>query len=946
MTTRTTGLLAALLLSLATVPAAAQTVPKTLHLQGALTDADGAPASGEWIVTVRLFDVEGGQIPFHEETLTVEPVNGVFGVTLGTNPGDPLPVEDFEDGEVWVAFVVSGGDGPQELSPRLRVTSTPYSLRAGAAAAAGQADNALSLGGVGAGSYVTLSQLPDLCVTSEGLPGALDDLGYTPGAGYSDADVLAFLGENGYSPCACYGDAEVQIYLDLVGYTPGAGYSDADAQAWLDLQGYVPGPHYGDADVQAWLDLMGYTPGLGYSDGDVAAWLEEQGYPGPEATLLVDGSRPLAGDWDVAGRQLLNLVVHNAASDAAPAAPNPGQLWFDTTTSQLKFYTGAAWLSVGTGSVAGDLTCEGCVDPGDVSFDWALADAPGGAALSAKSLTCDGCVVASHLTVPYAASVSKAGPAADLACDSCVDETEAAFSWAAAVAPGGVALAALEAVNADTVDGVHSVDFEPAGAMAAHAATPHLSEAEHQALTDGGETALHTHVSTGAVAAPPRVRMARDGVNLPPGGTTRERVHVFSAVAPKVYLYVYGETYSNMVLANHTHGSHNHTFSNSYAAYNPASYRCGADYCNGTQTITVNTQVVGTGSYPLTAVTASATPKGVQIWVDDADRTAAIGDQQGVGAPGWTGTGWGSGAPWETGRLDLSNVMDWGVGEHVIEFKETGNAGGRLSYNLYVVHPAGASQPLANDTCAGAQALEFTGGVAVVKSTTEDMLGETKAQDDLAPAACGGTGGGDVVYAATITERITIHAAVAAPFATRLYVLDAPCGDQVVLACGTTDVTTPELDPGTYYVVVDADASGETGDFTLTVELEASPLPANDTCATAAAIAAGPVPVVVNGTTQWGLDQTSGTCGGDGAADVVYSFEATDVNDDLVATINAPFASVLVLRAQSCEAGFQLSCSTNGALNIPGLAPGVYYLHVDGASAVDEGDFALSVTLN
>lgn len=61
------------------------------------------------------------------------------------------------------------------------------------------------------------------------------------------------------------------------------------------------------------------------------------------------------------------------------------------------------------------------------------------AALAAKSLNCQGCVVADHLTVPYAASAFKAGPAADLDCVGCVSEAEAAFNWAAAGAPGGVA---------------------------------------------------------------------------------------------------------------------------------------------------------------------------------------------------------------------------------------------------------------------------------------------------------------------------------------------------------------------------------------------------------------------------------------------------------------------------------------------------------------------------
>ncbi len=961
MTTRMLQLLTTTMIFLLAAPAVlAQGVPARLDLQGYLSDQDGAPATGEWPVTVRLFDVEDGQIPFHEETFTVIPASGVFSVTLGTDQGNPLPVEGFADGAVWVAFVVSGGDGPVEMSPRLRVGAEPYAFEAGHAAMATQADNALTLGGVGPGSFVALADLPDLCVTAEGLPGALEGLGFTPGAGYSDAEVLLFLDENGYSPCACYGDAEVQIYLDLMGYTAGAGYSDADVQAWLDLAGYIPGVHYSDADVQAlldlkgyiaglhytdgdvqaFLDLMGYTAGAGYSDEDVAEYLSDQGYPGPGASVLVDGSAALAGDWDVAGQQLLNLVVHNAASDAAPAAPNPGQLWFDTTTSQLKFYTGAEWLSVGTGTVAGDIACEGCVDAADLSVDWALGDAPGGAALTAKSLNCDGCVVASHLTVPYAASATKAGPAADLACTGCVDETEAAFSWAAAAAPGGVALAAQEAVNADTVDGVHAVDFEFAGTVAAHEATPHLDAAQKAALTGGGETTLHSHASSGGGAADgAKVRVLKGDVNVGPNQSTSEYVHVFSAVAPKVYLYAYGKKPTNLILPNHNHGSHNHTYAipEAYNDYSSCKQQC---------TYNTNSKTVGTGSYALTNVDPNLAPQGVQIWIDGADRTAEIGDQQGVGSPHWTGTTWGGGQEWATGRLDLSQVIEWGVGEHTVELKETGNKGGRVLYYVYIVDPADASQPFANDTCAGAQDLVFTGGIATVKATTEDMLGENKALDDLAPAGCGGAGGGDVVFAATITERTTLHAAVAAPFATRLYILDNPCVDQTVLACGTTAATTLELDPGTYYVVVDSDSAGLAGDFALTVELEASPMPVNDSCDDVATIAAGPAMVQVSGTTKWGLDQYSGTCGGDGAADVVYSFEATDVNDDLTVTIDAPFPSVMVLRAQECAAGFQLSCSTNATLTIPGLAPGTYYLHVDGVSAADEGAFTLDVTLN
>ncbi len=344
----------------------------------------------------------------------------------------------------------------------------------------------------------------------------------------------------------------------------------------------------------------------------------------------------------------------------------------------------------------------------------------------------------------------------------------------------------------------------------------------------------------------------------------------------------------------------------------------------------------------------SEIPQGLEIWLDGQNVTAAIGDQQGVGAPAWTGASWGSDGttPWATGRLDLSQIIDWGVGEHKLQFKNTGESGGRVRYYVFLVDPAAESEALPNDNCGSAESLVFNAGVAKIDATTEDMLGENKALDDLSPEGCGGEGGADVIYSATIEERTTIKASVKAPFSTRLYVLSDPCQDEAVLACGTTSATTAELDPGTYYLVVDSDAADQTGDFSLTVELEASPLPANDTCDTMEAIDAGQDLVQVSGTTKWGLDQYAGACGGDGVADVAYSFEATDVNDDLLVTIDATFASVLVLRGQNCVDGFQLACSTNGTLTIPGLAPGTYYLLVDGVAAEDEGTFTLDVTLN
>ncbi len=658
-------------------------------------------------------------------------------------------------------------------------------------------------------------------------------------------------------------------------------------------------------------------------------------------------------------------------------------------------------------NLAGDLQCSGCIGSDEVGFNYATSDAPGGAATTA--------LVANEALV-----------AGNVSCDGCVglQAIDAAVLTAANVSYDNV-LSGLAAVTVqDALD-------ENALVIADHI----------------GDAGIHGAAGGGDAGA--KVRVVANDVTVVSGQLATEYLYVFSADAPKVYLYAHGRAISegdgaapysgggtiiytrcawvgthgknigtcdppvcpqdwedlgitgNVMAGGNASGEDSGAYIStsshtaSYGNRERACYRaesvvvvqlrcpwigthgksigtCDPPVCpqgwsdlgvtgramaggnatgeNSGAYITTSDHTASYGNQERTCVKVvpSEIPQGVQIWIDGVDQTAAIGDQQAKGAPAWTGSSWGADGttPWATGRLDLSQVSDWGVGEHTLQFKTTGESGGKIQYHVYFVDPAAQSQAFSNDACGGAQALVFDAGVATVSATTEDMLGENKALDDLSPAGCGGAGGADVVYSATLTERTTINASVAAPFATRLYILDSPCLNETVLACGTNQATTLELDPGTYYVVVDADDASQTGDFILTVELVDSPLPVNDACSTASAIAAGQDLIQVNGTTRWGLDQYSGTCGGDGAADVVYSFEATNQNDDLLVTIDASFDSVLVLRAQDCDGGFQLACSTTGTITIPGLAPGIYYLFVDGVTAADEGTFTLDVILD
>jgi hypothetical protein len=657
--------------------------------------------------------------------------------------------------------------------------------------------------------------------------------------------------------------------------------------------------------------------------------------------------------------------------------------------------------------LAGNLECSGCIGSDEVDFNFAASDAPGGAATSAltanealvaNNVACVGCItleavdaaVLTAANVAYDNAISGLGA---VTVQDAIDENALTIAQhledstahggggdggakvrvvdgAVTVVSGQVATEYLYVFSADTPKvylyahgraNIEGEDADPGGSGGTIAYTRCAWTGSH-AKAHGSCTPPACPAGWQDLGITGTAKTGSSGTGYDTYQNTIQSTNYNASSGYDERACYYPKSFA--VLQPRCAWTGNHA--KAHGSCTPPS--CPAGWTDWGITGSVKTGSSGTGydtyqnTIQSTNYTASSgyqertcvkeskseIPQGVQIWVDGVDRTAAIGDQQAKGAPAWTGTSWGSDGttPWATGRLDISQVVDWGVGEHTLQFKNTGASGGKVQYYVFFVHPAAQSVAFPNDDCGGAEALVFNGGIAKVDATTEDMLGENKALDHLSPAGCGGEGGSDVVYSATITERTTIKASVKAPFATRLYVLDNPCQGETVLACGTTSATTAELDPGTYYVVVDSDAADQTGDFALTVELEASPLPTNDTCATLEAINAGPAPVQVSGTTKWGLDQYKGTCGGDGVSDVVYSFAATDVNDDLVVTIDAPFASVLVLRAQDCATGFQLACSATGTLSIPGLAPGTYYLFVDGVTVEDEGAFTLNVTLN
>lgn len=345
-------------------------------------------------------------------------------------------------------------------------------------------------------------------------------------------------------------------------------------------------------------------------------------------------------------------------------------------------------------------------------------------------------------------------------------------------------------------------------------------------------------------------------------------------------------------------------------------------------------------------------PKDVEIWVDGENVTPLVGDPNGKGAPHFneiTGT-WGLTGEdaWNSGVLDLTNVADWTLGEHTVELKEKGGLGGKLQSYIYVIYPFTESSAPDNDTCSGAEALDPEAGDVVVSGTTEDIMGKILATDANQAPGCGGIGGSDVVYSIELTERALINAALVAPFSAKMYLRAGDCADGEVAYCAQEDFSTNPLEPGTYFLFVDADQPGAKGDFTLAVSTTPAPLPENDTCDTATElILSASGDANVNATSLYGLDQTKGFCASalDGGPDVYYQFSA-GTGQSVSVNVNADFETILYVTWQQCGSdGIPLGCSDTGSLDINGLAGGDYWLVVDGLKEKEWGEFDLSISV-
>jgi hypothetical protein len=124
------GLRVSLILSvlsfLLAIPVEAQ-VPEMIGYQGVLADSADVPLDGSVTMTFSIYETEGSETPLWTETHdTVVVTGGVFHVELGSI--DALKPDSFPPGSSrWLGVQV---EDDEEMSPRQRLISVPYALRA------------------------------------------------------------------------------------------------------------------------------------------------------------------------------------------------------------------------------------------------------------------------------------------------------------------------------------------------------------------------------------------------------------------------------------------------------------------------------------------------------------------------------------------------------------------------------------------------------------------------------------------------------------------------------------------------------------------------------------------------------------------------------------------------------------------------------------------------
>lgn len=137
----TTIIFAATLLLALALPALA-TVPTTLSYQGTLTDKAGTGITGSRALVFSLYNVATGGTPLWSETQTLTVASGRFGAILGVVSSLDVSMLG---GDTWLGI---GVQGEPEMTPRQKLTSVAYAMKAAVAESVANTDSLIPAGTV------------------------------------------------------------------------------------------------------------------------------------------------------------------------------------------------------------------------------------------------------------------------------------------------------------------------------------------------------------------------------------------------------------------------------------------------------------------------------------------------------------------------------------------------------------------------------------------------------------------------------------------------------------------------------------------------------------------------------------------------------------------------------------------------------------------------------
>lgn len=248
---------------------------------------------------------------------------------------------------------------------------------------------------------------------------------------------------------------------------------------------------------------------------------------------------------------------------------------------------------------------------------------------------------------------------------------------------------------------------------------------------------------------------------------------------------------------------------------------------------------------------------------------------------------------------------------------------------------------------------EVCGGATPLTSG-QPVAGTTSARPDYFRATCAGQArSGDQVYSIDVAQRSRMRVRMQSTYDGALYVRRECSDPSTEIACNDDhrdtrhSLITATVDPGRYYVYADGFASTSTGDFSLMAEVApigGAPVAA-DSCAAPGAHTAGQDLIA---DTLGAGDDLAGSCGGQGAPDVVYRLDLQSRTRVRASFVDQEFAPVLYLQSACGTQTSEVFCvdATSGAPIDQIVAAGTYFLVLDGQTPDSFGSAQISLQLD